>query len=160
MVGQRVSHYEVLRTLGSGGMGIVYEAVDTRLGRHVAVKFLPDRASGDSGSLERFQREAQAASSLSHANICTVYAIDEHEGAPFIVMELLEGETLQTRIERERLDLPQLVDIGVQVTAALEAAHAKGIVHRDIKPANIFVSPSGEVKVLDLRSREDRSASR
>jgi serine/threonine protein kinase/tetratricopeptide (TPR) repeat protein len=150
MIGQRVSHYEVLRPLGAGGMGVVYEALDTRLQRHVAVKFLPSQHGRDPQSLERFQREARAASALNHPNICTIYAIEEHQDTPFIVMELLEGETLQQMIEGRRVELPQFLDIACQVTAALEAAHAKGIVHRDIKPANIFVGPGGQVKVLDF----------
>jgi serine/threonine protein kinase/Flp pilus assembly protein TadD len=150
MIGQRVSHYEVLRPLGAGGMGVVYEALDTRLQRRVAVKFLPSQLGRDPQSLERFQREARAASALNHTNICTIYAIEEHQDTPFIVMELLEGETLQQAIEGRRVELPQLLDIACQVTAALEAAHAKGIVHRDIKPANIFVGPGGQVKVLDF----------
>jgi serine/threonine protein kinase len=150
MIGQRVSHYEVLRPLGSGGMGVVYEALDTRLRRHVAVKFLPSQHGHDPRSMERLEREARAASALNHPNICTVYAIEEHDGTPFIVMELLEGQTLQQMIGERPLELSQLLEIAGQVIAAIEAAHARGMVHRDIKPANIFVTRSGQVKILDF----------
>ena len=160
MLGTRVSHYDVIRPLGSGGMGVVYEAEDTRLGRRVALKFLLPALGRDLKALERFQREARAASALNHPNICTVYAIEEHEGScsppdcpseHFIVMELLEGQTLAQMIDRHhRFDLTHLLDIAMQVTDALESAHAKGIVHRDIKPAHIFLSPRGQVKILDF----------
>ena len=150
MVGKRVSHYDVVRSLGSGGMGVVYEAEDTRLGRRVALKFLPPALSQDAASLERFQREARAASALNHSNICTVYAIEQHDGDHFIVMELLQGQTLAQVIGRQPVDLTTLLDIAVQIADALESAHAKGIVHRDIKPANIFLSPRGQVKILDF----------
>jgi serine/threonine protein kinase len=160
MLGTRVLHYDIIRPLGSGGMGVVYEGEDTRLGRRVALKFLLPALGRDLKALERFQREARAASALNHPNICTVYGIEEHDGScsppdclseHFIVMELLEGETLAQMIDRHhRFDLPHLLDIATQIADALESAHAKGIVHRDIKPAHIFLSPRGQVKILDF----------
>ena len=131
-------------------MGVVYRAEDVRLGRHVAIKFLPDSAAANPQALERFHREARAASALNHRHICTIYEIDEHDGRPFIVMEMLEGETLQKRIERKRFDLDGLLDVTMQVAEGLDAAHNKGIVHRDIKPSNIFVTSANEVKILDF----------